>query len=479
MEETLLDKRVDIMTYITKLNNNKAEPDGAMVILFSALINKTITLVHHRGWWSSDGSTDSHDVVLGYFGHNNYYPTQVGKYISIIFFPLLILCCVTLLSVAQFYYNIFGTIQRNCTEMSLGFVDVSPVTCKLPSFSSWLDSNWAPGEDLHHGMDCFVVDEDLFDIIAQPGLETPPLTPDEFDNIVKNVPSRTTPDDADASAELNSQLSQQNDKSRPKRTVFKSENVDPDDYFCVKCEKSFAKKENYKIHMDCHRGVRHMCPVPVCPKSFSTVVGLNKHLDSKAHTPEEVAPFKKSNVAVPETPKQPPPQVSNNQNQSTPAQIPSKTGPVKQHLVKPKQNIITPTPSSQHQQQQQQRTAKKGALLPIPEPGTETEAFYKSLVVEEGEGKTRSFLCQRCDTHFTRKGDVKRHWHKSCVHNIYRDIQCKICSDQYFSKGKSNLIAHLMKVHKFVGEYVCLKCHSLYTKNEELSAHVAACKKKV
>ena len=56
-----------------------AEPDGAVIVLLSAMLNRPITLVTQKGNWSSNNG-EAHDLVFAYFGQNKYHPTQVGKY---------------------------------------------------------------------------------------------------------------------------------------------------------------------------------------------------------------------------------------------------------------------------------------------------------------------------------------------------------------------------------------------------------------
>ena len=58
-----------------------AEPDGAIIVMLSAMVNRAVTLVHHKGVWNSSGG-DTHDLVFGYFGHHQYFPMQVGKYLK-------------------------------------------------------------------------------------------------------------------------------------------------------------------------------------------------------------------------------------------------------------------------------------------------------------------------------------------------------------------------------------------------------------
>ena len=79
MSETLVEKNKDILAYATELTKFKGEPDGAIIVLISALIKRPITLVHQKGTWNSD-LNDNHDIVMGYAGYNIYMPTQVGTY---------------------------------------------------------------------------------------------------------------------------------------------------------------------------------------------------------------------------------------------------------------------------------------------------------------------------------------------------------------------------------------------------------------
>ena len=80
LQEVLLNKRTDIVTYAQKLSTSKSEPDGAIIVMLSALIDRAITLVPNKGIWCSN-LDDNHDIVLGYFGHSDFKPTQVGKYL--------------------------------------------------------------------------------------------------------------------------------------------------------------------------------------------------------------------------------------------------------------------------------------------------------------------------------------------------------------------------------------------------------------
>ena len=74
---------MDMFTYMSKFPNTKtiAEHDGAIIVMLSAMVNRAVTLVHHKGVWNSSGR-DMHDLVFGYFGHHQYFPTQVGKYLK-------------------------------------------------------------------------------------------------------------------------------------------------------------------------------------------------------------------------------------------------------------------------------------------------------------------------------------------------------------------------------------------------------------
>ena len=77
LSETLVEKNKDILAYALDLTKFKGEPDGAIIVLLSALIKCPITLVHQKGHWNSD-LNDNHDIVMGYTGHNIYMPSQVG-----------------------------------------------------------------------------------------------------------------------------------------------------------------------------------------------------------------------------------------------------------------------------------------------------------------------------------------------------------------------------------------------------------------
>ena len=64
-----MEKSKDILAYATELTKFKGEPNGAIIVLISALIKRPITLVHQKGTWNSD-LNDNHDIVMGYAGHN-------------------------------------------------------------------------------------------------------------------------------------------------------------------------------------------------------------------------------------------------------------------------------------------------------------------------------------------------------------------------------------------------------------------------
>ena len=74
---------MDIFTYMSKLRNTKtiAEPNGTIIVMLSAIVYRAVIFVHHKGVWNSSGG-DTHDLVFGYFGHHQYFPTQVGKYLK-------------------------------------------------------------------------------------------------------------------------------------------------------------------------------------------------------------------------------------------------------------------------------------------------------------------------------------------------------------------------------------------------------------
>ena len=54
--------------------------------------------------------------------------------------------------------------------------------CKLPAVSS-LFGEEVLSEDPHQGMNCTIIDEDLFDLTAQPFLNSDFVTAEEFDNL--------------------------------------------------------------------------------------------------------------------------------------------------------------------------------------------------------------------------------------------------------------------------------------------------------
>ena len=78
LKEVLLERNTDFFTYARKLSSPTFEPDGAVIVLLSAFLNRLITLVHQKGVWRSCPS-DTDDIVIASTGHNKFYPTQVGK----------------------------------------------------------------------------------------------------------------------------------------------------------------------------------------------------------------------------------------------------------------------------------------------------------------------------------------------------------------------------------------------------------------
>ena len=84
-----------------------------------------------------------------------------------------------------------------------------------------------------------------------------------------------------------------------------------------------------------------------------------------------------------------------------------------------------------------------------------------------------------CSTTCTCKADVKRHWKQSCEANPNPEITCHHClakEEKVTLRGESNLVVHVQNVHSLKGDYICLKCHSLFTQQTLRDKHIPVCK---
>ena len=336
-----------------------------------------------------------------------------------------------------------------------------------------------------HDDQCTEIDEELFDMLLQPVMGTPPLTLEQFDNFV--VPGqhldpsqKTNPIDA-----------------HPKRSFKQVLKKEPGveqvvDYTCRICQKPFDTQQALKFHVDLHTGVRKMCPYPACTRTFTTQHGLMLHLRGNTHKKNVQSnpppkPIEPQNPPKQPSPKQSPapklaqnskpPQVETESSKKIKDLKPSK--PVATDKAAPQGRLREPTSANVNFAEETDSDKEFNAKA-LPNPDNEPQQFFLDLVREVNLDTGKKFLCRMCRNSFTRRNDVKRHWKGSCLENPYREIQCKLCTDtRLVLRGQSNLIIHVMQRHGQRGDFICLKCHTLFSDETSLSKHTDVCTRSV
>ena len=76
----VVDKRKSFLEYCSKTVKDPANIDAFQIVLMAHYIGHNITLVYATGEQWSTGLNMKVDIVLGYEGHNEFIPTDVGTY---------------------------------------------------------------------------------------------------------------------------------------------------------------------------------------------------------------------------------------------------------------------------------------------------------------------------------------------------------------------------------------------------------------
>ena len=116
----------------------------------------------------------------------------------------------------------------------------------------------------------------------------------------------------------------------------------------------------------------------------------------------------------------------------------------------------------------------------LPKPGTEDDRWFERLTKSLSVPGSNEimFACRQCTKlQCGRRADIRRHWHYYCKKNPIHAFDCILCKPRKNTfYGKSNVIIHLQTDHTLKGEYLCLKCFSLFPKVEDLNNHSPGCK---
>ena len=124
--------------------------------------------------------------------------------------------------------------------------------CRLPGIGTFFSGESVTFDDQekYHEQECAVIDENLFDIMSQPVMDTERITQEDFDILVIVQPDSPVKKPV-------------TDTKRPTRaTQIKSEpNVIAEDnsekivdYTCTICQKTFPKKQTLDFHLGLHKG---------------------------------------------------------------------------------------------------------------------------------------------------------------------------------------------------------------------------------
>ena len=104
-------------------------------------------------------------------------------------------------------------------------------------------------------MGCAIVDEKLFDILIQPSYNEQRITPELFDELEGANENNVSDTDL-----------------KSKRS-----------HLCDLCDRSFSTGSELKVHIEIHKGLRKLCLIPACVKTFTTAGGLRLHMKGNAH----------------------------------------------------------------------------------------------------------------------------------------------------------------------------------------------------
>lgn len=83
VEHNLNQRNVTFLAYCGEMEHSSTPPDGVVLVILAAYLGRNITLVSHKGRWSSDENKP--DIILGYLGDGLFVRTKVGKYISMFY----------------------------------------------------------------------------------------------------------------------------------------------------------------------------------------------------------------------------------------------------------------------------------------------------------------------------------------------------------------------------------------------------------
>ena len=181
------------------------------------------------------------------------------------------------------------------------FVDVEQAVSSkrvLPPVNTILDpSNFDTLVGTHNGIGCQLVSQDLFDICLQPIMSHEKLSSSEFDKLFASVspnqdnsdvkkPQKKPPSLENAEIHVTrSTKTDETEASNNQQNISKSiVSTTVAKYKCTfseDCGQTFKTKSLLGLHIDVHRGVRHLCPEPMCDKTFAKQVRLRNHVEQK------------------------------------------------------------------------------------------------------------------------------------------------------------------------------------------------------
>ena len=328
--------------------------------------------------------------------------------------------------------------------------------CKLPSVDTFFSDEISSTTEGQHNDECIEINQDIFDMLSQPCMENSYITEDEFDSLKSTPISKSAP-----TATTDPNKTPRPPTPTPQRITRQSDNPEvkteptlkEENFTCNTCGKIFDKKQSLDFHNTFHTGARRMCPVPDCSKSFISDLGFKKHMSSHEAKSDDKKDEKKEKP-------DPSPQSKTVQKKVEPVQK-------KVDKIKIEKNDKTFEATSSDEEFQN---------APLPEPGKEDNQFYSNLTkdVHVNDGTVR-FVCRMCLSTFTRRADVKRHWKNTCPSNPFPEITCRHClPKKVIFRGVSSLIAHIF-THGLKGEYVCLRCHTLFQTEAHRDQHLDIC----
>ena len=161
--------------------------------------------------------------------------------------------------------------------------------CKLPAVTTLFEEE-VISDDPHQGMNCTIVDENLFDLTAQPFLNSDFITAEEFDELT--VDDEGDDENPEQKSETENKVSvvkvkEQKSETENEVSVVKVKEASRElcsskvEYNCDMCSATCSSHAELTFHVQLHTGVRKFCPYPSCAKTFTTQSGLKHHVTTK------------------------------------------------------------------------------------------------------------------------------------------------------------------------------------------------------